>query len=144
MEKNILLLLIIINSRKIYLMQRWHKKIVNEFSLNKKIKTLAQTKKEIKKLATKAKLKAEEDKIVNFQTNDFSIFISQSYFVNDGSQLYLILQPLYHASIRLGNTEKVVPWNNLKVCWPKILLLLLLLMIVFPYQLDGTYNQIFV
>ena len=92
-------------------MQRWHKKIVNEFSLNKKIKTLAQTKKEIKKLATKAKLKAEEDKIVNFQTNDFSIFISQSYFVNDGSQLYLILQPLYHTSKRLGNTEKVVPWK---------------------------------
>ena len=92
-------------------MQRWHKKIVNEFSLNKKIKTLAQTKKEIKKLATKAKLKAEEDKIVNFQTNDFSIFIGQSYFVNDGSQLYLILQPLCHTSKRLGNTEKVVPWK---------------------------------
>ena len=39
------------------------KKLVNESGLNGKIKTLA-TKEDIKKSATKAKLKAEQDKVV--------------------------------------------------------------------------------
>ena len=68
--------------------------LVNEYRLNEKIKTLA-TKEEIKKLATKAELKAEQGKIVKFQTYDSSLFIGQSYFNNDGAQLYLIFQPIY-------------------------------------------------
>ena len=47
------------------------------------------TKEEIKQLTAKAKLKAEQGKIKNFQTYDLSLFIGQSYFVNDGAQLYL-------------------------------------------------------
>ena len=47
------------------------------------------TKEEIKQLAAKAKLKVEQGKIKNFQTYDLSLFIGQSYFVNDGAQLYL-------------------------------------------------------
>ena len=43
------------------------KKLVNEYDLNEKIKTLT-TKEEIKTLATKAELKAEQDKIVKLQT----------------------------------------------------------------------------
>ena len=43
------------------------KKLVNEYDLNEKIKTLA----------TKAELKAEEDKMVELQTYDLSLFISQ-------------------------------------------------------------------
>ena len=58
------------------------------------MKTL-KTKEEIKPLATKAELKAEQDKIVKLQTYDSSLFIGQSYFSNDGAQLYLIFQPIY-------------------------------------------------
>ena len=38
---------------------------------------------------------AERDKIGKLQTQDSSIFIFQSYFNNDGTQLYLIFQPIY-------------------------------------------------
>ena len=63
--------------------------------MNEKIKTLA-TKEEIKKLPTKAQLKAKQDKIVKLQTYDLSLFICPGYFVNDEAQLYLILQPFYY------------------------------------------------
>ena len=65
------------------------KKLVNESYLNKKTKTLATT--EEIKTATKA----EQDKIVKFQTYDLNLFIGQSYFNNDGAQVYLIFQPIY-------------------------------------------------
>ena len=42
--------------------------------MNEKIKISA-TKEEIKEIATKAELKAEQYKIVNLQTNDLSLFI---------------------------------------------------------------------
>ena len=44
------------------------------------------------------------------ETYDLSLFIAQSYFVNDGAQLYLLLRPLYNTLKRLGDTEKVVSW----------------------------------
>ena len=72
------------------------KKLINESVLNELIKTLA-SKKEIKTLARKAELKAEQDKIVKLQTYYLSLFIGQSYFFNDGAQLYLIFQTLYYA-----------------------------------------------
>ena len=37
-------------------------------------------------------MKAEQGKIVKLQTYDLGLFIDQSYFDNDGVQLYLILQ----------------------------------------------------
>ena len=73
--------------------------------MNKKIKTLA-TKEEIK--PTKAELKTQQDKIVKLQTYDLSIFIGQTYFVNDDAQFYLILQLLNYTLERLCDTEKVV------------------------------------
>ena len=60
--------------------------------LNEKIKT--GTKEEIKTLATKTELKGKQDKIVNLQTHNLSIFIGQNYFNNDGSQKYLVFQPI--------------------------------------------------
>ena len=48
-----------------------------------------------KTLATKAELKAGEDKIVKLQRCDSSLFIGQSYFSNDGAKLHLIFQPVY-------------------------------------------------
>ena len=50
----------------------------------------------MKTLATKAELKAERKKILKPQTHDLSLFIGQSYFVNNGAQNCLILQPLYY------------------------------------------------
>ena len=90
------------------------KKLINESVLNELIKTLA-SKKEIKTLARKAELKAEQDKIVKLQTYYLSLFIGQSYFFNDGAQLYLIFQTLYYALKRLCETKKAVS-ENLKVC----------------------------
>ena len=59
-------------------------KFINNFDLDKNIETLA----------TKADLKAEQDKIVKLQTYDSSLYIGQSYFFNDGSQNFLLLQPI--------------------------------------------------
>ena len=55
--------------------------------MNEKIKTLA-TKEEIKILATKTELKAEQEKSAKLQIYELSLFISQSYFVNNRAQLY--------------------------------------------------------
>ena len=55
--------------------------------MNEKIKTLA-IKEEIEKIATKGESKEEQEKIGDFQIHDLSLFIDQSYFVNDGLQLY--------------------------------------------------------
>ena len=63
-----------------------------------------------------------------------SLFIGQSYFFNDGAQLYLIFQMLYCTLKRLGDTEKIVE----RFVSQKNLLLLLLLIIVFLYQLNGS------
>ena len=41
-----------------------------------------------------------------------NLFIGQSYFFNDGAQLYLIFQTLYYTLKRLGDTEKVVPLKS--------------------------------
>ena len=82
------------------------KKLINEPGLNEKIKL--PTKEKMKKLVTKAELKAEQDKRVKLQTYDLSLFIGQRYFVSDGAQLYLILQPLYYTLKSLGDTEKNV------------------------------------
>ena len=69
---------------------------LSESGLNEKIKTLA-TEEKIEKLATKSELKAKQDKTVKLKTFDLSVFIGQSYFVNDDAQLYLILQLLYYS-----------------------------------------------
>ena len=73
------------------------KKLVNEFVLNEKIKTLA-TKKGIKKLASKA----EQDEIVKLKKHDSCLFIGQKYFVNDGAN-----EILFNTSTALF-AEKVV------------------------------------
>ena len=44
-------------------------------------------------------------------TFNSSIFIGQSYFNNDGAQLYLIPQPLYYNLKILGYNEKVLSWK---------------------------------
>ena len=53
------------------------------------------TKKGIKILATKAKLKAEQGKIENLQTHNLSYFLSKTFFCNDGFQNMFLDQPLF-------------------------------------------------
>ena len=77
------------------------KKLVNEFGLNEKIKTLA-TKKGTKKLVTKTESKAEQDEIVKLKKHDSCLFIGHSYFVNDGAN-----EILFNTSTALF-AEKVV------------------------------------
>ena len=73
------------------MLKRTAKKLLDESALNEKIKALT-TREEILKLAKKkAEFKAEQDKIVKLQTYEKNLFIGESYFVFDGSQLYLIL-----------------------------------------------------
>ena len=75
------------------------------------IETLAKTK-ETKTWATKAELKTEQDKIVNLQTYDLSLFIGQSYFNNDGAQFYLLFQLLCYTLKILGNNENFISWKS--------------------------------
>ena len=53
-----------------------------------------------------------ENEFKKLETFDSSLFISQSYFNNDGIKLYLILQRLYHTLKILGDSEKVVSWKS--------------------------------
>ena len=52
-----------------------------------------------------------ENEIKTLQELNSRIFIGQSYFFNDGAQLYLIFQTVYYTLKRLGNTEKVISWR---------------------------------
>ena len=45
----------------------------------------------MKALAIRAELKAEQHKIAKLKTYDLSLVIGQSYFNNDGAQLYSML-----------------------------------------------------
>ena len=36
----------------------------------------------------------------------------KAHFFNDGAQLYLIFQPLYHTLKRLGDNQKVISWKS--------------------------------
>ena len=65
------------------------------------------------------------------QTFDLSPFIGQSYFYNDGAQLYLIFQALYYTLKTLKSYH-----GNLNVCHPQNLLLLPRLIIVFLQRLN--------
>ena len=49
-----------------------------------------------------------ENEFKKLQTFDSNLFISESYFNNNGAQVYLILQSLYYTLKRLEDTEKVV------------------------------------
>ena len=85
-----------------------------------KIKTLAR-KEETKALATKAELKVKQDKIVKLQTYDLSLVIGQSYFVNDGPQLYIVFQPIqktittfFDLPYTKSQNGNLIPAN---ICW---------------------------
>ena len=89
-----------------------NKKLVNESDISGFIDN-SDLNKTIKKLATKAELKAEQDKIAKRQIYDSSIFIGQSYVFNDGSQNFLIFQPTLKTFTMLSAlSEKIIRWKS--------------------------------
>ena len=65
---------------------------------NDKLKELNKnaTSNKLKHLLIENEFKKLQDKIENLITCDSSLFNGQSYFFNDGAQLYLIFQRLYY------------------------------------------------
>ena len=58
-------------------------------------------------------MKAERDKIVKLQTYDLNHFVGQSYFNNNGSQNYLIFQPIYKTITAFsGLTTTLSVWQS--------------------------------
>ena len=75
----------------------------------------------IKALARKAELKGEQEKIEKLQTYDSSIFIDQSYFFNDGSQDFLMFEPIFETFPRTSRTtEAILAWQSRGVLNEKI------------------------
>ena len=74
-----------------------NKKLVHESDISGFIKNFYLDKK-IQKSAAKAELKTEQNEIVKLHTHDSSLFIAQSYSFNDGSQNFLICQPIFNTS----------------------------------------------
>ena len=61
----------------------------------------------MKKLATKEELKGEQRKLLKFQTFHLSYFLSKNFVTNDGTQNYLIFNPLCYILKTLSRTEKI-------------------------------------
>ena len=75
----------------------------------------------IKALARKAELKGEQEKIEKLQTYDSSIFIDQSYFFNDGSQHFLMFEPIFETFPRTSRTtEAILTWQSRGVLNEKV------------------------
>ena len=54
-----------------------------------------------------------ENELKKLQTFDSSLFIGQSYFNNDGGQLYLIFQPIYKTiTIFSGLKDTALDWES--------------------------------
>ena len=62
-------------------------------------------KKKVATLALKAELKAEQDKIIRLQAFDSSYFRDKNHFENDGTQSYLIFQPMYKYFKKIVDAE---------------------------------------
>ena len=88
------------------------KQLVNKFGiagfidssiLNKKVATLA----------TKAELKAEQDqdKITKLEAFDSSYFRGQSHFEDNGSQNYLVFQPMDRYFENIVNIYHIAEWK---------------------------------
>ena len=76
---------------------------IKKFYLDKKIETSA----------AKAELKTEQNEIVRLQTYDLSLFIAQRYYFNDGSQSFLICQPIFNTStMPAGVIEIIAAWQS--------------------------------
>ena len=66
----------------------------------------------IKKLATKAKLKVEQDKTVKLQTFNSSYFCGKSHLEDHGARNYLVFQPIYRCFKKIGNSNHIWTWKS--------------------------------
>ena len=73
-------------------------------------------KKKIATLATKAELESEQDKITRLQSFDSSCFRGKSYFKSDGTQNYLVFQPVYSYFKKFANSNHISAWKEKGVC----------------------------
>ena len=64
--------------------------------------------KKIATLATKAKLKVEQDKIIKLQAFDSNYFRGKNHFEDDRIQNYLVFQPIYIYFKKIDNTERIL------------------------------------
>ena len=72
----------------------------------------ADLEKKVAKLATKAELKAEKDKITKLQAFDSSYFRGKSHFEDDGIQNYLVFQLTCSYLKRIGNIDHILEWKS--------------------------------
>ena len=77
--------------------------LAKKSDLKKKIGTLA-AKAELK-ADLKAELKAEQEKVVKLQAFDSSYFRDKSHFEDDGTQNYLVFQPIYRFFKKIATTN---------------------------------------
>ena len=61
----------------------------------------------MKTLETKAKLKAEQDKIAKLQTIDLSYFCDKSHFEDDGT-----FHPIFGLLKNISNTDHISAWKS--------------------------------
>ena len=101
--------------------QQWSK---TRLGLNEKIATLA----------TKADLKAEQGKIKKLQAFDSSYFRDKSHFENNGTQSYLVFQPVLRLFQKKLLVAIICQRGNQKDCMMKALNLLRHLIIVLIQQ----------
>ena len=63
-------------------------------------------------LASKAELKAEQDKITKLQAFDPTYFYGKSHFEDDTTQNYLVFQPMYRYFKKVGDTDHILAWKS--------------------------------
>ena len=68
--------------------------------------------KKVATLATKAELKAEQDKIVKLQAFDSSYFHGKNKFEDDVNQNYSVFQPMCRCFKKISNTDHISAWKS--------------------------------
>ena len=64
------------------------------------------------KLAAKAELKAEQDKIVKLKSFDSSYFRGKKYFEDAGAQNSLVFQAMFRYLKNISNTDNISAWKS--------------------------------
>ena len=68
--------------------------------------------KELGILATKAELKIEQDKMTKLQAFDSSHFRGKINFEDNDTQNYLVFQPMYRHSKKIGSSHHLSAWES--------------------------------
>ena len=62
--------------------------------------------------ATKAELKAEQEKIMTLQVFNSNYFCGKSHFKNNGTQNYLVFQPVLRNFNKVANSNNISRWKS--------------------------------